>query len=91
VYQERYLVGRTSDTVLFGDLVSCSLSEIPWAVDGSEKFYFENEKVGNATMSGPAPLTACTAAAAAEAGGHACLGQATVAARHLVWPALICM
>jgi intraflagellar transport protein 172 len=45
VYQERYLVGRTSSTLLLGDLVSCSLSEVPWVPDGSEKFYFENEKV----------------------------------------------
>jgi intraflagellar transport protein 172 len=63
VYQERYLVGRTSDTVLFGDLVSCSLSEIPWAVDGSEKFYFENEKVRSGCRAGPGLPSACSAAA----------------------------
>ena len=43
VYQDRFLVGRTQATLLLGDLVNGSLSEVPWSPDGGEKFYFEND------------------------------------------------
>lgn len=45
VYQDRFLVARTEQTLLLGDLDSCKLSEVPWRSTGGEKFYFENEKV----------------------------------------------
>ncbi|CAD7702008.1 unnamed protein product [Ostreobium quekettii] len=46
IYQDRYLVARTSDTLLLGDLDTCKLSEIPWGhPPGSDRFHFENEKV----------------------------------------------
>lgn len=41
----RFLIGRTANTLLMGDLESCKLSEIPWQTDGSEKFHFENDRV----------------------------------------------
>ena len=45
IFQDRFLVGHTNETVLLGDLESCKLSEVPWAGGGHEKFYFDNEKV----------------------------------------------
>ncbi|GMH45662.1 hypothetical protein BSKO_13619 [Bryopsis sp. KO-2023] len=46
VYQDRFLVARTPETLLVGDLETCKLSEIPWSNStGGEKFHFENEKV----------------------------------------------
>ncbi len=41
---ENYLVARTPETLLLGDLQRNLLSEIPWsaaASGGNEKFYFE--------------------------------------------------
>lgn len=32
--QDRYLIARTGETLLMGDLESCNLSEIPWTGDG---------------------------------------------------------
>lgn len=46
VYQERFLVAKTPETLLVGDLETCKLSEIPWTNPaGGEKFHFENEQV----------------------------------------------
>ncbi|EFJ49307.1 intraflagellar protein IFT172 [Volvox carteri f. nagariensis] len=45
IYHDRYLVARTSYTLLMGDLESCKLSEIPWESNNTEKFHFENERV----------------------------------------------
>uniref|UniRef100_A0A7S0YIK8 Intraflagellar transport protein n=1 Tax=Polytomella parva TaxID=51329 RepID=A0A7S0YIK8_9CHLO len=46
VYQERYLVARTSSTLLLGNLETCKLSEVSWdRIEGGEKFHFENERV----------------------------------------------
>ncbi|XP_010369520.1 intraflagellar transport protein 172 homolog isoform X4 [Rhinopithecus roxellana] len=44
--KERYLVARTSDTLLLGDLNTNRLSEIAWqGSGGNEKYFFENENV----------------------------------------------
>eukprot|EP00746_Dinoflagellata_sp_MGD_P167287 gnl/MRDRNA2_/MRDRNA2_97790_c0_seq1.p1 gnl/MRDRNA2_/MRDRNA2_97790_c0~~gnl/MRDRNA2_/MRDRNA2_97790_c0_seq1.p1 ORF type:complete len:1756 (-),score=421.22 gnl/MRDRNA2_/MRDRNA2_97790_c0_seq1:252-5519(-) len=45
IFQERFLVAHTAESVLLGDLSSCKLSEIPWHSTGKEKFYFENPSV----------------------------------------------
>lgn len=45
IYQDRFLVARTAETLLMGCLETCKLSEVPWNGDGNEKFFFENEKV----------------------------------------------
>ncbi|GFH08380.1 WD_REPEATS_REGION domain-containing protein, partial [Haematococcus lacustris] len=45
IYKDRYLIARTTETLLMGDLESCHLSEIPWQGDGNEKFIFDNESV----------------------------------------------
>ncbi|KAF5830572.1 intraflagellar protein IFT172 [Dunaliella salina] len=46
IYKDRFLIARTSETLLMGDLESCNLSEIPWsAAHGTEKFIFDNETV----------------------------------------------
>lgn len=44
---ENYLVARTPETMLLGDLQRNLLSEIPWgsSMGGNEKFYFENANV----------------------------------------------
>ncbi|XP_043931402.1 intraflagellar transport protein 172 homolog isoform X2 [Protopterus annectens] len=44
--KDRYLVARTSDTLLLGDLYTSKLSEVAWqGSGGNEKFFFENENV----------------------------------------------
>ncbi|KAG7173582.1 Intraflagellar transport protein 172-like [Homarus americanus] len=44
--KDRYLVARTNETLLLGDLHRNLLSEVHWAVEpGTEKFYFNNENV----------------------------------------------
>ncbi|KAK4299690.1 hypothetical protein Pmani_028048 [Petrolisthes manimaculis] len=44
--KDRYLVARTNETLLLGDLHRNLLSEVHWAVEpGTEKFYFDNENV----------------------------------------------
>ncbi|XP_050690071.1 intraflagellar transport protein 172 homolog [Eriocheir sinensis] len=44
--KDRYLVARTNETLLLGDLHRNLLSEVHWGVEpGSEKFYFDNENV----------------------------------------------
>eukprot|EP00899_Mesostigma_viride_P028336 jgi/Mesvir1/8688/Mv02626-RA.1 len=45
IYRERFLVGRTPETLLLGDLESCKLSEVPWNGSGNEKYFFDNEQV----------------------------------------------
>jgi intraflagellar transport protein 172 len=45
IFQERFLVAHTSESVLLGDLSSCKLSEIPWHCTGKEKFFFDNPSV----------------------------------------------
>uniref|UniRef100_A0A7S3QV19 Intraflagellar transport protein 172 homolog n=1 Tax=Dunaliella tertiolecta TaxID=3047 RepID=A0A7S3QV19_DUNTE len=46
IYKDRFLIARTAETLLMGDLESCNLSEIPWsAAHGTEKFIFDNETV----------------------------------------------
>jgi intraflagellar transport protein 172 len=43
---ESYLVARTAETLLLGDLGRNLLSEVPWSgAGGNEKFYFENVNV----------------------------------------------
>ena len=45
---ENYLVAKTTETVLLGDLQRNLLSEIPWGTStsgGNEKYYFENANV----------------------------------------------
>lgn len=42
---DQYIVAQTPATMLLGDLESCKLSEIEWAVTGSERFYFDNPAV----------------------------------------------
>ncbi|GAX77698.1 hypothetical protein CEUSTIGMA_g5141.t1 [Chlamydomonas eustigma] len=45
IYKDRYLVARTDNTLLLGDLETCKLSEVEWRGDGDEKFIFDNESV----------------------------------------------
>jgi hypothetical protein len=35
IYRDRFVVGRTTETLLLGDLDSCNLSEVPWRGDGA--------------------------------------------------------
>merc|ERR1719453_2269539 len=45
IYEDRFLVASTAETLLMGDLKSCKLSEVPWAGSGSEKYHFDNPQV----------------------------------------------
>lgn len=59
VFQERYLVAHTPESLLLGDLVTCKLSEIPWQynvtqstagggapkIGADEKYFFDNASV----------------------------------------------
>lgn len=45
IFQDRYLVAHTPETMLLGDLETCKLSEIPWAGGGKEKFFLDNPSV----------------------------------------------
>lgn len=45
VFQDRYIVAHTPETLLMGDLDSAQLSEVPWHSSGSEKFFFDNPSV----------------------------------------------
>jgi intraflagellar transport protein 172 len=45
IFQERFLVAHTPESILLGDLQTCRLSEIPWHSTGNEKFFFENPTV----------------------------------------------
>jgi len=45
IFQERFLVAHTPESILLGDLTTCRLSEIPWVSSGSEKFHFDNPHV----------------------------------------------
>jgi intraflagellar transport protein 172 len=45
VYQDRFLVGNTSETILLGDMESGKSSEILWRGSGNEKFIFSNPNI----------------------------------------------
>mmetsp|Transcript_26671 Transcript_26671/g.67756 ORF Transcript_26671/g.67756 Transcript_26671/m.67756 type:complete len:1759 (-) Transcript_26671:158-5434(-) len=45
IFQERFLVATTPESLLLGDLQTCRLSEIPWNSTGNEKFFFDNPTV----------------------------------------------
>jgi len=45
VYDDRFLVGRTAETLLCGDMETCKLSEIPWNGSGQERFFFDSQQV----------------------------------------------
>lgn len=42
IYQSRYVVANTSETLLLGDLETLKLSEVKWHGTGNEKFVFDN-------------------------------------------------
>jgi intraflagellar transport protein 172 len=45
VFQDRFLVGNTTNTLLVGDLETGKLSEVQWQTTSSEKYIFDNESV----------------------------------------------
>jgi intraflagellar transport protein 172 len=45
IYEDRFLVASTAETLLMGDLESCKLSEVPWSGSGQEKYHFDNPQV----------------------------------------------
>lgn len=48
IYQDRFIIARTANTLLAGDLESNRLSEVAWQGNGGEKFYFDNDRVSAA-------------------------------------------
>ena len=46
VYQDRFLVGNTAETLMLGDMDTCRLSEVTWETTGTEKYHFDNPQVG---------------------------------------------
>ena len=55
IYEDRFLVASTVETLLMGDLETCKLSEVPWAGSGSEKYHFDNPQVCAVPRPSPAP------------------------------------
>lgn len=45
IYQDRYIVANTQDTLLLGDMETSRLSEVQWRGSGREKFDFSNPGV----------------------------------------------
>ena len=45
VYQDRFLVASTHNTLLLGDMETCKMSELPWRGSGNEKFDFSNPNI----------------------------------------------
>ncbi|GLD95237.1 hypothetical protein PINS_up003881 [Pythium insidiosum] len=45
IFQDRFLVGNTTNTLLVGDLETAKISEVQWQSTGLEKYMFENEAV----------------------------------------------
>ena len=45
IFQDRYVIGNTSETLLLGDLETLKLSEVQWHSPGKEKFVFDNPAV----------------------------------------------
>lgn len=58
IFQDRFLIANTPETLLMGDLESCKLSEVPWrGGEGSkDKFFFDNETVCMAYNTGELTL-----------------------------------
>ena len=52
IYQDRFLVAHTAQTLLLGDLQSCQLSEVSWETSGTEKYHFDNPQVGSLLLVG---------------------------------------
>ena len=46
IYEDRFLIASTAETLLMGDLETCKLSEVPWSGSGAEKYHFDNPQVG---------------------------------------------
>lgn len=45
VYQNKFLVASTNETLLLGDMESCKMSEVVWRGSGKEKYDFSNPGV----------------------------------------------
>jgi len=45
IFQDRYLIAHTPETLLMGDLETCKLSEVSWSGSGKERFFFDNAAV----------------------------------------------
>lgn len=45
VYQDRFLVANTAETLMLGDMDTCCLSEVSWETTGTEKYHFDNPQV----------------------------------------------
>ncbi|RLN31787.1 hypothetical protein BBO99_00001824 [Phytophthora kernoviae] len=45
VFQDRFLVGNTTNTLLVGDLDTARISEVQWQSTGAEKYMLDNESV----------------------------------------------
>lgn len=45
VYQDRFLVANTAETLMLGDMDTCCLSEVGWETTGTEKYHFDNPQV----------------------------------------------
>ena len=50
IYQDRFLVAHTAQTLLLGDLQTCQLSEVSWETSGNEKYHFDNAQVSRVTL-----------------------------------------
>ena len=45
VFEDRYIVARTTDTLLLGNFDTLAISEVQWIGSGTETFHFDNPAV----------------------------------------------
>lgn len=45
IYKDRFLIARTAETLLMGDMETCKLSEIPWNGDGKHHHDYDQKHV----------------------------------------------
>jgi hypothetical protein len=50
IRHERFLVARTAQTLLLGDLLTCRLSELPWTGTGDERFDCSHPEASDAAL-----------------------------------------
>ena len=42
---DQFLIAKTTETILCGDLQTCKISEVPWVATGKEKYVFDNPNI----------------------------------------------
>jgi intraflagellar transport protein 172 len=45
IYSDRFVVAKTAESLIAGDMLDQNITELPWSSQGTEKFYFDNPHV----------------------------------------------